>query len=61
MATRRHDDPQTTASAPGGPSAPASGDAKAPAGAGSDLPRSKLLTDDERFKSLLAQVHGHGG
>lgn len=25
------------------------------------MPRSKLLTEDERFRSLLAQVHGKGG
>ncbi len=26
-----------------------------------DAPRERLLSDDERFMSLLAQVHGHGG
>lgn len=26
-----------------------------------ELPRERLLADDERFTALLAQVHGHGG
>jgi hypothetical protein len=26
-----------------------------------DMPRERLLVDNERFASLLAQVHGHGG
>ena len=26
-----------------------------------DLPRTRLLGDDERLKAMLAQVHGHGG
>jgi hypothetical protein len=25
------------------------------------MPRSRLLTDDEQFRSLLSQIHGHGG
>ncbi|MEO6598866.1 MAG: transglycosylase SLT domain-containing protein [Polyangiaceae bacterium] len=28
---------------------------------GVELPRERLLADDERFTALLAQVHGHGG
>jgi hypothetical protein len=29
--------------------------------ASAELPRERLLADDERFTALLAQVHGHGG
>lgn len=25
------------------------------------IPKSRLLTDDEQFRSLLSQIHGHGG
>lgn len=32
-----------------------------PAHGGAELPRERLLADDERFTALLAQVHGHGG
>ena len=28
---------------------------------GVELPRERLIADDERFSALLAQVHGHGG
>ncbi|HYP88081.1 MAG TPA: lytic transglycosylase domain-containing protein, partial [Polyangiaceae bacterium] len=32
-----------------------------PSGAAAALPRARLTTDDERFRSLLTQVHGRGG
>jgi hypothetical protein len=32
-----------------------------PAALASAMPRSRLLSDDEQFQSLLSQVHGHGG
>ena len=37
---------------------PGGGAVGAPASA---MPRGKLLNDDERFRSLLSQVHGRGG
>jgi Transglycosylase SLT domain len=54
--TRRRDQPATTAD--GAPAASASG-SPAPQ-SDSALPRSRLLTDDERFRTLLSQVHGRG-
>ncbi|HKO47705.1 MAG TPA: transglycosylase SLT domain-containing protein [Polyangiaceae bacterium] len=38
-----------------------SGAALAPRAPGAAPPRERLIADDERFMSLLAQVHGHGG
>ncbi|MEO8980199.1 MAG: transglycosylase SLT domain-containing protein [Polyangiaceae bacterium] len=40
---------------------PGSGAASAPRPPGIAPPRERLIADDERFMSLLAQVHGHGG
>lgn len=58
--TRRRNDPVVPTSASGGPASADRGAAEtAPAASG--LPRSRLLTDDERFRSLLSQVHGRGG
>jgi Transglycosylase SLT domain len=54
--TRRSDQPATTAD--GGAAANGSG-SPAPQ-TDSALPRSRLLTDDERFRTLLSQVHGRG-
>jgi hypothetical protein len=45
----------------GGASAVNSGSALAPRSSLAAPPRERLLADDERFMSLLAQVHGHGG
>jgi len=63
MVTRRRDEPTSAAntgggSVPGMTSAVPDGVLGAP---GSAMPRGKLLNDDERFRSLLAQVHGRGG
>lgn len=64
MATRRRDEPTANAANPGSGatptlnSAPGDGAVGAPASA---MPRGKLLNDDERFRSLLSQVHGRGG
>ena len=56
MVTRRRDDP-----AAAGTNATASASAGTAAAVDSALPRSRLLTDDERLRSLLTQVHGRGG
>lgn len=63
MASRRRDDPPAVANAATGVASGAAptSDGAAPTAAGSDLPKSRLLNDDERFRSLLAQVHGRGG
>ena len=45
----------------GGASAVDSGSTSAPKSSLATAPRERLLADDERFMSLLAQVHGHGG
>jgi len=64
MATRRRDEPTANVANPGSgatttaSSAPGDGAVGAPASA---MPRGKLLNDDERFRSLLSQVHGRGG
>lgn len=59
MATRRRDEAAVAPSASGAPLGSANA---GPLGSGVPaLPRSKLLTENERFRSLLAQVHGHGG
>jgi hypothetical protein len=58
--TRRRNDPVAATNPSGGPVSVDSG-APTTAGAASGLPRSRLLTDDERFRSLLSQVHGRGG
>lgn len=64
MLTRRRDDPTANTANPssqattGASSALGDGSASAPPSA---MPRGKLLTDDERFRSLLSQVHGRGG
>jgi Transglycosylase SLT domain len=60
MATRRRDEPTAAGNVPGASSVVAGGAATTTA-ADSGLPRSRLLTDDERFRSLLSQVHGRGG
>jgi soluble lytic murein transglycosylase-like protein len=61
--SRRGDEPTAGGAAPGASAASGSSGTRdtAPAGAASAMPHSKLLTDDERFRSLLAQVHGRGG
>lgn len=64
--SRRRDEPTAGAANPGDPAGtsaaanPGAGDA-APKGPASAMPHGKLLNDDERFRSLLAQVHGRGG
>ena len=60
MAIRRRDEPSASAASSSGAPAGSAVSASAPAGANSSLPRSRLLTDDERFKSLVTQVHGRG-
>jgi hypothetical protein len=57
----RRTDQRTDAATGGGPSVGADASSASPATTDSGLPRSKLLTDDERFRALLAQVHGRGG
>ncbi|RYZ08177.1 MAG: hypothetical protein EOO73_08935 [Myxococcales bacterium] len=64
MLTRRRDDAGPAATSQGGGAAPATsaGGVDGAIGApGSAMPRGKLLNDDERFRSLLSQVHGRGG
>jgi hypothetical protein len=64
MATRRRDDPSASAVNPSSGTTPgpsASDGAAAPGAPASAMPRGKLLNDDERFRSLLSQVHGRGG
>lgn len=61
MVTRRHNDSAAAVVPPTGGSAAPGGSVTAAAPPGSGLPRSRLLTDDERFRSLLSQVHGRGG
>lgn len=60
----RRDSPTATAPAGSGSSVQTSASAAPSSIAASDgptpLPRPKLLTEDERFRSLLAQVHGRG-
>jgi hypothetical protein len=65
--SRRRDDVPSSAANPADPAGtsaaavnPGAGDA-APKGPASAMPHGKLLNDDERFRSLLAQVHGRGG
>lgn len=63
MLTRRNDEPVANAAGPGATALAASSatGAASAAAAGAAMPRGKLLNDDERFRSLLAQVHGRGG
>jgi len=67
LVTRRNDPPVASAANPGSGAAPGasvpSGDGAlgAPGTAVSSVPRGKLLNDNERFRSLLSQVHGRGG
>lgn len=62
--SRRRDDPPANATNPGGSAVsganPGTGDS-AKGRPPSAIPHGKLLNDDERFRSLLAQVHGRGG
>jgi hypothetical protein len=63
MVSRRSDVPAASAANAGGVVSAGNagtGDA-APGGPASAMPHGKLLNDDERFRSLLAQVHGRGG
>jgi Transglycosylase SLT domain len=61
MVTRRGDDAGSAAAALAGSAAVAAASAaEVPPASDSGLPRSRLLTDDERLRSLLAQVHGRG-
>jgi hypothetical protein len=56
--------PSTEPTASATPSAMASASTAAPTTStvlGGQMPRSRLLTDDEQFRSLLSQIHGHGG
>lgn len=64
MAMRRRDEPTANAANPGSGTAPTvtPGNGEGTTGAASaSMPHGKLLNDDERFRSLLAQVHGRGG
>lgn len=64
MLVRRRDETAGTVATPGGDAAVAAGSAAvdgALSPPGSAMPRGKLLNDDERFRSLLSQVHGRGG
>jgi hypothetical protein len=63
MATRRRDEPNAGAANAAGttPGAtPANGETS-PGSPASGMPHGKLLNDEERFRSLLSQVHGRGG
>jgi hypothetical protein len=57
--TRRRNEPQPSTNA--SVAVPTDSSAPATAGPASGMPRSRLVTDDERFRSLLSQVHGRGG
>jgi len=59
--TRRRDDAAASQSAVGAASGAAQPATSTDAPGGSSLPRARLTTDDERFRSLLSQVHGRGG
>lgn len=65
--SRRSDDPSASSANPASPADasavaanPGPGNS-APNSPASAMPHGKLLNDDERFRSLLAQVHGRGG
>jgi hypothetical protein len=57
--TRRRNEPIAVAATSGALALDSAG--PAPGAPASGIPRSRLLTDDERFRSLLSQVHGRGG
>ena len=65
LVTRRNDAPivasPAAGAAPGASAASGDGALGAPGAPSSAMPRGKLLNDDERFRSLLSQVHGRGG
>jgi hypothetical protein len=65
--SRRSDEPTASAN-PGSPADtsamaanPGPGNSAPNRSASATMPHGKLLNDDERFRSLLAQVHGRGG
>jgi hypothetical protein len=60
VVSRRSSREETAATAPAGPSASVAGQPSAGSPDLPALPRSRLLNDNERFRSLLAQVHGRG-
>lgn len=57
---RRREDPAANASSSGAAPSGSVAGVGAPSGIDPSMPRSRLLTDDERFKSLVTQVHGRG-
>jgi len=58
---RRPKRPEPDVAIASGPSAVQLASTTAPRSSPAQGPRERLLADDERFMSLLAQVHGHGG